>query len=204
MDVEVRDAVETDAESLGAIVDLPADVLRNVVHDRTVRLAVAPHRDPGPHADVAAERTTDVERTDADADAERTDTDRAADETADVDAAGEVGEATETDEAAQPTAGETAHPDDAPADESIRGFVAFDVEDGTVHVTQLAGDAAVAERLLAEPVRFAVNEGFDVALVVPESDREITSAAEAAGFELVGPGPRFGGEPTTKYRFSTE
>ncbi|WP_144904647.1 hypothetical protein [Halobellus captivus] len=149
MDVEVRDAVEDDAETLGAIVDLPTDVLRNVVHDRTVRLAVAPRRDPGPNADTA---------------------DRAEDDSSD-------------------------------SDESVHGFVAFDVEKGTVHVTQLAGDAAVAERLLAEPVRFAVSEGFDVALVVPESDSDVASAAAAAGFETVGTGPTFDGEPTTKYRF---
>jgi len=160
MDVEVRDAVEADAETLGAIVDLPADALRNVVHDRTVRLAVAPDRDPGPNADV--DRATD---------------------------AADANEATG---------------DDAPADEAVHGFVAFDVEDGTVHVTQLAGEATVAERLLAEPVRFAVNEGLDVALVVPESEHDIAAAAEAAGFELVGPGPQFDGEPTTKYRFSAD
>ncbi|MDQ2056172.1 hypothetical protein [Halobellus sp. H-GB7] len=142
MTVNVRDAVEADAETLGSIVDLPADALRNVVHDRTVRLAVD-QADAGPNAD--AEN------------------------------------------------GENA--------ESVLGFVAFDVRDGTVHVTQLAGDADVAERLLAEPVRFAVNEGFDVAFVVPDSDDDAEAAAEAAGFEAVGPGPRFDGDSTTRYRF---
>ncbi|RLM84162.1 hypothetical protein D3D02_14980 [Halobellus sp. Atlit-38R] len=142
MAVNVRDAVEADAETLGSIVDLPADALRNVVHDRTVRLAVD-QADAGPNAD--AEK------------------------------------------------GENA--------ESVLGFVAFDVRDGTVHVTQLAGDADVAERLLAEPVRFAVNEGFDVAFVVPDSDADAEAAAEAAGFEAVGPGPRFDGDSTTRYRF---
>jgi hypothetical protein len=142
MAVNVRDAVEADAETLGSIVDLPADALRNVVHDRTVRLAVD-QADAGPNAD--AEN------------------------------------------------GENA--------ESVLGFVAFDVRDGTVHVTQLAGDADVAERLLAEPVRFAVNEGFDVAFVVPDSDADAEAAAEAAGFEAVGPGPRFDGDSTTRYRF---
>ena len=143
MDVEVRDAVEDDAETLGAIVDLPADALRNVVHDRTVRLAVDRPGDPGPN--------TDTERD-----------------------------------------------DDA---ESVRGFVAFDVRDGTVHVTQLGGDTDVAERLLAEPIRFAVQEGFDVAFVVPDSDADAAAAAEAAGFTRVGPGPQFDGESTTRYRF---
>lgn len=37
--MEVRDAVEADAEALGAISDTPADVMRNLVHDRTVRVA---------------------------------------------------------------------------------------------------------------------------------------------------------------------
>jgi hypothetical protein len=143
MDVEVRDAVEDDAEALGAIVDLPADALRNVVHDRTVRLAVDRPGDPGPNTD-------------------------------------------------------------GDADESVRGFVAFDVMDGTVHVTQLGGDTDVTEQLLAEPVRFAVREGFDVVSVVPDSDTDAAAAAEAAGFSAAGPGPRFDGESTTRYRFDPD
>jgi hypothetical protein len=143
MDAAVRDAVEDDADTLGAIVDLPGDVLRNVIHDRTVRVAVDRPRESGPNDDTSAG-------------------------------------------------------DDA---ESVLGFVAFDVRDGTVHVTQLAGDAAVAERLLAEPIRFAVREGFDVAFVVPESDADAVTAAEAAGFTAVGPGPSFDDQATTRYRF---
>jgi hypothetical protein len=49
--MEVRDAVEADADDLAAIVDAPADVMRNVVHDRTVRVAVR-HDEAGPNADV--------------------------------------------------------------------------------------------------------------------------------------------------------
>lgn len=158
MNVEVRDAVEADAEALAALVDLPADALRNVVHDRTVRLAVDQSADPGSRADADSEE--------ADADSE------------------------ETDAGAAPT--------DA---DSVHGFVAFDVRDGTVHVTQLAGDAAVAERLLEEPVRFAATEAFDVAFVVPDSDGDAAEAAESAGFRAVGAGPNFGGESTTRYRF---
>jgi len=40
-----------------------------------------------------------------------------------------------------------------------------------------------------------------VAFVVPESDPDAAAAAEAAGFTAVGRGPRFDGEPTTRYRF---
>jgi hypothetical protein len=143
MDPVVRDAVEDDADTLGAIVDLPEDVLRNVIHDRTVRIAVDRLGEPGPNDDTGAG-------------------------------------------------------DDA---ESVLGFVAFDVRDSTVHVTQLAGDADVAERLLAEPVRFAVSEGFDVTFVVPDSDTDAVAAAEAAGFSSVGPGPTFDGDATTRYQF---
>jgi hypothetical protein len=52
--MEVRDAVEADAEALAAIVDAPADVMRNVVHDRTVRVATR-RDDAGPNADVEAD-----------------------------------------------------------------------------------------------------------------------------------------------------
>lgn len=38
--MEVRDAVEADAEALARLADGPVDVLRNLIHDRTVRVAV--------------------------------------------------------------------------------------------------------------------------------------------------------------------
>ncbi len=37
--MEVRDAVEADADALAELADGPRDVLRNVIHDRTVRIA---------------------------------------------------------------------------------------------------------------------------------------------------------------------
>ena len=37
--MEVRDAVEADAESLAALASAPAETMRNLVHDRTVRVA---------------------------------------------------------------------------------------------------------------------------------------------------------------------
>jgi len=51
MDMDVRDAVESDVETLGAIADLPADALRNVVHDRTVRVAERQTTDTESHTD---------------------------------------------------------------------------------------------------------------------------------------------------------
>lgn len=38
--MRVRDAVEDDGEALGDLADAPAEVMRNVVHDRTVCVAV--------------------------------------------------------------------------------------------------------------------------------------------------------------------
>jgi hypothetical protein len=38
--MEVRDAFEEDAPRLGELAEGPADVMRNLVHDRTVRVAV--------------------------------------------------------------------------------------------------------------------------------------------------------------------
>lgn len=37
--MEIRDAVEADAEAVAELVDGPRDVLQNVIHDRTVRVA---------------------------------------------------------------------------------------------------------------------------------------------------------------------
>lgn len=44
--MRVRDAVEADADAMAALADQPADVMRNLVHDRTVRVVVdAPNKD---------------------------------------------------------------------------------------------------------------------------------------------------------------
>jgi hypothetical protein len=124
--MEVRDALEADAEALAGLADAPQDVMRNLVHDRTVRVAVV--------------------------------------------------------------------------DDEIRGFVSFDAREGTVHVTQLAGDPDAMDRLLAEPVAFASAEHMVVELLVPESESALPDAAIAAGFERRGDGPRFDGEATARYR----
>jgi hypothetical protein len=44
--MRVRDAVEADAEALAAVGDAPTDVMRNLVHDRSVRVAVRDGGDP--------------------------------------------------------------------------------------------------------------------------------------------------------------
>lgn len=54
--MRVRDAVEEDGEALGDLADAPAEVMRNVVHDRTVR--VAEREDDGEEPD-GEESTSD-------------------------------------------------------------------------------------------------------------------------------------------------
>ncbi|MFC7133093.1 MULTISPECIES: hypothetical protein [Salinibaculum] len=124
--MDVRDAVEADAERLADLTDTPRDVMRNLIHDRTVRVA------------------------------ER--------------------------------------------DEDIVGFVSYDARERTVHITQIEGDPDAVERLLDEPVRFARTENMAVELLAPESEERARQAARDAGFEEVGTGPHFEGEPTRRYR----
>ncbi|MFB6127818.1 MAG: hypothetical protein ABEJ79_11075 [Halolamina sp.] len=53
--MRIRDAVEADAEALAALADAPSDVMRELVHDRTVRVAVpedAPERTNGGGAEM--------------------------------------------------------------------------------------------------------------------------------------------------------
>ncbi len=127
--MEIRDAIEADAERLAALTGAPVDVMRNLVHDRTVRVA---------------------------------------------------------------------------DDDGVEGFVSYDATDHTVHVTQLEGPPEVCERLLEEPTRFADREGMDVELLVPEDDGATREAIERSDFDERGPGPRFDGTPTTRYRWSAE
>ncbi|MFC7071701.1 hypothetical protein ACFQJ7_09650 [Halovenus rubra] len=124
--MELRDAVEADAERMASLTDAPQDVMRNLVHDRTVRVA-------------------------------------------------EDGE-------------------------DVTGFVSFDAREQTVYVTQIEGTQAVFADLLDEPIRFARTEGMDIELFTLDNETELLNAVSEAGFEEVGPGPRFEGEPTTRYR----
>ena len=124
--MDVRDAVEADAERLAELTNTPTDVMRNLVHDRTVRVA----EDEG----------------------------------------------------------------------DVLGFVSFDAQRDTVHVTQLEGTVSAEERLLEEPCRFARNERMTVEMLVTGEDEELQGVAEAAGFENRGTGPVFDGTPTIRYR----
>jgi len=127
--MEMRDAVEADAGRLAGLTDTPRDVMRNLVHDRTVRVAEE--------------------------------------------------------------------------DNEIVGFVSYDARERTVHITQLEGNTDVYNSLLEEPIRFARSENMSVELLVPDTKSDVQTAADEAGFERTGSGPRFEGEPTTRYRIET-
>jgi hypothetical protein len=148
--MDVRDAVEADAERLAELTGAPVDVMRNLVHDRTVRVATE-----------ASDGGT---------------------------AAGEGDAGDGADEGA------------GDGEETILGFVSFDARRRTVHVTQMEGTEAATRRLLREPSRFAANEGMSVELLVADGDDSHRSVAEAAGFDEEGPGPRFDGTATVRYR----
>ncbi|ELZ38162.1 hypothetical protein [Halorubrum tebenquichense] len=147
--MRVRDAVEADAAAVASMTGRPSGVVRDMIHDRSVRVA-----------------TTEEEP------AERDD---GGDAPADADG------------------------DETPVD-SVEGFVAFDVRDGTVHVTNFEGGPEGIRRLFEEPVGFAIREGMTVEAVVPV-DGTATATVEAIGFEAVGSGPRIDGASTTRYRF---
>ena len=165
--MRVRDAVEADAAALASMTDRPRGVVRSMIHDRSVRIAVTDDAD-------AADDATPADDADAD-------------DNASADNASAAG----------------ADPDgDTPVD-AVGGFVAFDVRDGTVHVTNFEGTADAVERLFEEPVGFATREGMPVEAIVP-TDGDGPDAVEAVGFEAIGSGPRIDGAATTRYRFDPE
>lgn len=175
--MDVRDAVEGDAEALAELTDVPPGVLENVVHDRTVRVLVD---DAGADGSAAADETVPDE---ADESAEGTAPD-VADEPA--------------DEAVPDAADET--PDGVVPDDPC-GFVSFDVREGVVHLTLFGGDREACERLLAEPLRFAERERMPVEVLVGDDDAAMREALDAVGFVTQGAGPRFRGAPTERYRY---
>lgn len=66
--MDVRDAVEADAGRLAALTDAPRDVMRNLVHDRTVRVAVDDEEIVGFVSYDAREQTVHVTQLEGDAD----------------------------------------------------------------------------------------------------------------------------------------
>ena len=173
--MRIRDALESDAETLAEVTDRPADVLVDTIHDRTVRVAIDADHDGYGNAD---SESGDTNSESGDPGTESGDT---------------------SSESGDPGTGSGF---DAP--DGLAGFVAFDVRAGTVHVTDLAGTAPALGRLVEEPKRFAKREGMDVEAVVVDGEERRADALEAAGFTAAGPGPRFDGRATTRFRLERD
>lgn len=167
--MDVRDAVESDAEALADIADAPTDVMRNVIHDRTVRVAAA--------AGSGVDGESGSEGDDA---GDGVDADGGADANGGADADDSAGTG-----AVEPG--------------NVTGFVSFDARDDAVHITQFGGDSGSYGPLLAEPARFARKEGMRVEVIVDAGDETRRSALESAGFEYDGTGPTFEGQETVRY-----
>lgn len=179
--MRIRDALESDAERLAELVGRPPDILVNMVHDRSVRVAV---RDPTE----ADENESDEETSDLD-DGRRTS------DASDGRGASDGRDGVEGGGASDGRDG---------VDDSIVGFVAFDARGDTVHVTDFAAPGSAAGRLFEEPKRFARQEAMDVEVVVADEERDRIAAVEDAGFVAVGSGPRFENRKTTRFRFETD
>ncbi len=89
-------------------------------------------------------------------------------------------------------------------DETVEGFVAFDVRSETVHVTDFGGSKPAIGRLFEEPKRFADRERMDVEVVVADDDESRVESVEEAGFVAVGAGPRFDGRETARFRLEID
>ncbi|EMA60365.1 hypothetical protein [Halorubrum lipolyticum] len=142
--MRIRDALESDAEALATAIDRPRGVVKDMIHDRSVRVAVT----------------------------------------------GDGGNSDDDDSGGENSEGEDSS--------TVAGFVAFDARGDIVHVTDFDGDDKAIPRLFEEPRRFARREGMSVEVVVPDDERT-GELLEDAGFESVGPGPRFEGRRTTRY-----
>lgn len=90
----------------------------------------------------------------------------------------------------------------AEANDEMLGFVAYDAWNGTVHVSALVGDSDVVDVLLQPARRLAATDDMPVEIVVPDDDHDLQTVVEEAGFERVGTGPLFDGEPSHRYRYN--
>ncbi|MFC7187696.1 hypothetical protein [Halorubrum yunnanense] len=178
--MRIRDALESDAEALAAVIGRPEDVVRNMIHDRSVRVAVG--------------GGSDGDGDDGDSDGDDGDSD------------GDDGDSDGEDRYGNERGSDDEGDNDDEADEredEVLGFVSFDVRGGTVHVTDFDGSGSTIERLFEEPRRFARREEMGVEVVVP-NDEASSEVIEASGFAATGRGPRFEGRRTTRYRIDFE
>lgn len=197
--MRIRDALESDAERLAELVGRPPDILVNMVHDRSVRVAV---RDPTE----ADENESDEETSDLDDGRRTSDASDGRGTSGGRDGVEGGGASGGRDgvESGDASGGRDGVDDRDDTDDSIVGFVAFDARGDTVHVTDFAAPGSAAGRLFEEPKRFARQEAMDVEVVVADEERDRIAAVEDAGFAAVGSGPRFENRKTTRFRFETD
>ena len=142
--MRIRDAIESDAEELAEISGRPESVMRELVHERSVRVAVSESKD-------------------------------------------------------------TPTPDSTGGSEgSVEAFVSYDVQSGSVHVTEFGGSEGVVRRLFEAPYRFALREGMDLEVLVPDDDDTRRETVVSLGFSPTGSGPRFDGQSTTRFRLEPD
>jgi len=180
--MRIRDALESDAEALASVTGRPREVARNMIHDRSVRVAVEGGDQSG-----GGDKGGDSDES-GDGDGDKSDGDE------------NGGDENGGDESDGDESGGESDGDDG---ESVLGFVAFDVRGDTVHVTDFDGNGSTVERLFEEPRRFARREEMGVEVVVP-NDEATSEVIEASGFAAAGRGPRFEGRRTTRYRIEFE
>ena len=173
--MRIRDALESDAEALAMLSGKPEGVVINMIHDRSVRVAV-------PESEHRSEKTeSDQRRHENESDQRRheNESNRAKD---------------------AKTGSNTEHPSGAGNPSPLQGFIGYDVRSGSVHVTDFGGSESTVRRLFEEPRRFAVREGMSLEVVVSDDATDEIETIESLGFEPVGEGPQFDGGSTTRFR----
>ena len=154
--MRIRDAIESDAKALAEISDRPEAVMRELVHERSVRVAVSESKNAS-----TPDSTPDSTATDDDGSTSGT-------------------------------------------EHAVEAFVSYDVQSGSVHVTEFGGSDGVVRQLFESPYRFAVREGMDLELLVSDDDTARKETVESLGFSPVGSGPRFDGRSTTRFRLEPD
>ncbi|WP_096390297.1 hypothetical protein [Halopenitus persicus] len=172
--MRVRDAVEADAEAIAALAEQPVDATREVIHDRSVRVAIPEEPTSSREEPTSSREEPTSSREEPTSNPERPDPESPTDA-----------------ESTAPTGSEPTNP---------TAYVAFDAHREAVHLTGFGGEKAALERLLEEPRRFADREGMAVEAIVDRDDDERRSIVESVGFEETGAGPRFDGSETVRYR----
>lgn len=86
-------------------------------------------------------------------------------------------------------------------DGQVTGCLSYDVHEGVIEVTRIAGPAGTVRHLLDVPRQRARSDERPIEVLLPEADQDTARTLEEAGFEKAGRGPRFRGRATTRFRW---